>query len=199
MVPGPGQPAGNGSFVVLEDPAGRGHIHPLAGGGHHFIHPLHRRFQIVHRGIPPLADFRLARLTPQILDGIRPIMPPISDQRVEPGIGYPVIATPGIRTTIPVGGDHLRTSTLAFLLMPCFDHRLLMTGARPVCRSADRAVAWTLRMPLSRLALALNLSEKPRLILPTAPPYPHQPNQKELVSQTEKANKEGLYHESESL
>jgi hypothetical protein len=43
MVPGPRQPADNGTFVMLEDPAGGSHIHALTGGGHDFIHPPHRR------------------------------------------------------------------------------------------------------------------------------------------------------------
>ncbi|HVO42350.1 MAG TPA: hypothetical protein VMT34_06995 [Aggregatilineales bacterium] len=61
------QPTLDGPLIMLENPAGRGDIHPLAGGGHDFIHPSYRRFQVVPGCIPTHTELRVARLAAQVL------------------------------------------------------------------------------------------------------------------------------------
>jgi hypothetical protein len=71
---GPPQPALDGPLIVFEDPTSSSHIDPFTGRGHHLVDPARRCFQVIHRRPDPYAEFRVACLTPQILDGIGPIV-----------------------------------------------------------------------------------------------------------------------------
>jgi hypothetical protein len=112
------QPAVDGALIVLEDPAGRRDIDALAGRGHHLVHSAHRGFQVVHRGCHAHTEFRMARLTAQVLDGVRAVVPAIADQRMHPRVGDLEVRTPRIGTPLTISLNDFRSPPLALLPGP---------------------------------------------------------------------------------
>lgn len=86
------------------------------------------------------------------------------------------------RTTVPVGLDDLGASALAFLLGPWLDHPLLMPFARPMHRSADRAIPRTLRMALAGLVTPQCPDDRPVTTALAYPVRPQKPHQQECIA-----------------
>ena len=155
----PSQPALDGPFIVLEDPAGGGNIDAFTGRGHHLVHSARWRFQVIHRRPEAHAEFCVARLTPQILDGIGSIMEPIAHQRMDLPIGDLEIGTARVRAPVPVGIDDFRSSSPAFPFGPRLNDTTLVRFTHPMRGPTDRTVTRILGMALAGLSLWLYLGK----------------------------------------
>jgi hypothetical protein len=182
---GPREPALDGPLIMLEDPAGGGHIDPFTGRGHHLIDPARRCFQILHRRPEAHAEFRVARLTPQILDGIGAIMEPIAHQRMDLPIGDLEVGTLRVRAPIPICLDDFRSSSSAFPLSPRLNLAMHVRFTRSMRGTTDRTIARTLRMALAGLSIRVHFGMQPLIDVPAYPTTPQQPDQQQFITQAE--------------